>query len=111
MADKRQFPTESELDVLFEEVNNAGRWGPDDELGTLNFITPAKRIAAAALVCTGKAMSIGRDLDTVQTTNNPSPVRHTMCYQAHEPIGAIDEMTLGLHGFALTHLDRGDPGR
>jgi kynurenine formamidase len=105
MSTKRSFPSEESLDALFDELNNAGRWGAEDQLGTLNFITPQKRIAAASLVRSGQALSLARDLDTTQSANNPSPVRHTMCYQAHEPIGAIDELTLGLHGFALTHLD------
>jgi kynurenine formamidase len=105
MPDKRIFPSEAELDVLFDEVDNAERWGADDQLGTLNFITPEKRVAAAALVREGIALSIGRDLDTRQSANNPSPVRHTMAYQAHAPIGAVDELALGMHGFVLTHLD------
>ncbi len=105
MSAQRSFPPEETLDALFDELNNAGRWGADDQMGTLNFITPQKRIAAASLVRLGQALSLARDLDTTQSANNPSPVRHTMCYQAHEPIGAIDELTLGLHGFALTHLD------
>ena len=102
---KREFPPESVLDALFDELNNAGRWGGNDELGTLNYITPQKRIAAASLVRTGRALSLARDLDTLQSPNNPSPVRHTMCYQAHYPIGAVDALTLDMHGFALTHLD------
>ena len=39
-----------EFDEIFEAVKNWGRWGPDDELGTLNYITPASVAAAAALV-------------------------------------------------------------
>jgi len=105
MPIQRQFPPESELDALFDAVSNAGRWGKDDELGTLNLITDAKRKAAAALVRTGRALSLARDLDTLQSPRNPSPVRHTMCYQAHYPIGAVDALTLDMHGFALTHLD------
>jgi kynurenine formamidase len=105
MPEPRRFPPEAELDKLFDELNNAGRWGAGDELGTLNYITPQKRVAAASLVRTGRALSNARDLDTHQSANNPSPVRHTMCYQAHEPIGALDELALGMHGFALTHLD------
>lgn len=105
MTAKRTFPSEAELDALFEELDNAGRWGRDDELGTLNFITNEKRIAAASLVRTGRVLSLARDLNTLQSANNPSPVRHTMCYQAHYPIGAVDALTLDMHGFALTHLD------
>ena len=29
-----------EFDEIFETVKNWGRWGPEDELGTLNYITP-----------------------------------------------------------------------
>jgi kynurenine formamidase len=105
MNAKRKFPSEAELDALFEELDNAGRWGKDDELGTLNYITNAKRLAAASLVRTGQALSLARDLNTLQSPNNPSPVRHTMCYQSHYPIGAVDALTLDMHGFALTHLD------
>jgi kynurenine formamidase len=105
MADKRVFPSEEELDALFDEVNNAGRWGADDELGTLNYITPEKRITAAGLVRDGRAMSIGRDLDTVQSPNNPQPVRHSMCYQSHYPIGCVDAVVIDMHGFSITHLD------
>ena len=39
---------------LGQELSNWGRWGDDDEIGTLNFVTPAKRVAAATLVKTGK---------------------------------------------------------
>ena len=31
-------------------LSNWGRWGKDDELGTINLITPEKRAAAARLV-------------------------------------------------------------
>lgn len=105
MTEARVFPPEGDLDALFDEVSNAGRWGPDDALGTLNFITPAKRIAAASLVRAGRALSIARDLDTMQSPNNPVPVRHTMCYQSHYPIGCVDAVVVDMHGFALTHLD------
>lgn len=38
--------------------SNWGRWGPDDELGTLNHLRPEHRIAAAALVRTGEVLSL-----------------------------------------------------
>ena len=105
MTVERHFPPEEELDLLFDEVNNAGRWGPDDELGTLNFITPETRKAAASLVREGRALSIARNLDTIQSPNNPQPVRHSMCYQSHYPIGCVDAVVIDMHGFAMTHLD------
>ena len=44
------------------ELSNWGRWGPDDELGTLNLITPAKRKQAAALVKEGISVSLSSTL-------------------------------------------------
>jgi kynurenine formamidase len=56
-----------------KEVSNWGRWGSDDELGTLNLITPdaVKRGAAAAR--TGKAFTLGVTLgaDGPQTGTIP----------------------------------------
>ncbi len=37
-----------EFDEIFEKVKNWGRWGPDDQLGTLNYMTPDSIQAAAA---------------------------------------------------------------
>src|SRR5690349_14095441 len=53
--------TDAELEAMFRRCSNAGKWGANDELGTLNYITPAKRVAAAALVKTGEVVSVARD--------------------------------------------------
>src|SRR5262244_1408611 len=45
--------TRAEYERWQTELSNWGRWGKDDELGTLNLITPAKRKQAAALVKMG----------------------------------------------------------
>ena len=36
-------PTPEQLDALYRELSNWGRWGADDELGALNFLTAAHR--------------------------------------------------------------------
>ncbi|MCV7171103.1 cyclase family protein [Mycobacterium manitobense] len=46
---------------LGDDVRNWGRWGDDDELGTLNFITAEKVAQAAGLVRHGKVFSLGVD--------------------------------------------------
>src|SRR5258706_2233661 len=51
------------IQSIIEQVNNWGRWGPDDELGTLNYITPEKRIAASQLVRRGATFSLSLPLD------------------------------------------------
>ena len=43
------------------DVRNWGRWGDDDELGTLNFITADKVAQAASLVRHGKVFPLGVD--------------------------------------------------
>lgn len=40
-------------------LRNWNRWGPDDELGTLNLITPQVVVAAAGLVRTGRIFDLG----------------------------------------------------
>ncbi len=44
---------------MAERVRNWGRWGPDDELGTLNHITPEAVKYAASLVRHGRVISLG----------------------------------------------------
>ena len=48
---------------LGKELSNWGRWGDDDEVGTLNFVTPGKRVQAAGLVRTGKVFDLGIPFD------------------------------------------------
>src|SRR5437867_1332029 len=46
------------LDRWMQELSNWGRWGKDDQIGTVNLITPAKRTRADALVKEGYAVSL-----------------------------------------------------
>ncbi|WP_328392673.1 cyclase family protein [Nocardia sp. NBC_00416] len=63
-----------------DSVRNWGRWGAADELGTLNFITPAKIAAAAGLVRHGKVFPLGIDFGSAgpqgafQFRQNPTHV-------------------------------------
>jgi len=47
---------------LAARVSNWGRWGPDDEIGTLNLIDGAARLRGAAAVVEGAAYSLGLPL-------------------------------------------------
>jgi kynurenine formamidase len=44
-------------------VSNWGRWGDDDVLGTMNFLTDTKRREAARLVRTGRSYSLSQSFD------------------------------------------------
>ena len=45
------------------ELKNWGKWGPDDEIGTLNYVTPECVAEAASLVKKGKVFSMAIPLD------------------------------------------------
>ena len=51
-------PTIDTVRELSERCSNWGRWGPDDELGTLNHIRPDDVVAAARLVRDGRVLSL-----------------------------------------------------
>jgi kynurenine formamidase len=80
----------AEFTDLAAAVRNWGRWGPDDELGTVNLITPEVRRRAAACVRTGRSLSLALPLsesEGIQTGLLPgriNPVR-TMA-QLNSPI-------------------------
>jgi kynurenine formamidase len=53
---------DARIDALARELSNWGRWGADDELGTLNLVTPAKRVEAAACISAGEPISLALEL-------------------------------------------------
>src|SRR5712691_13174000 len=50
-------PAPARVEGYFKELNNWGRWGDGDQLGTVNLVTPAKRARAQTLVKTGRTVS------------------------------------------------------
>jgi kynurenine formamidase len=76
---------------------NWGRWGNDDQRGAVNLITPAKRAAAAALVKTGRTVSIGRVFE---------PEQHFIRVNARGTgHSVVDYYGFMYHGVAVTHVD------
>lgn len=51
------------LRTMAEKCSNWGRWGKDDELGTLNFVTPETVAEAARLIRRGAVFSLGLNFD------------------------------------------------
>ena len=68
-------------------LSNWGRFGPRDQLGTLNLITPEKRAAAARLVRSGRTVSAARPLPTEPSVENPNPVAHHMIGDGDRGLG------------------------
>ncbi len=56
-------PTVDTVRALAERCSNWGRWGPEDELGTLNHIRPDDVVAASGLVRSGRVFSLAIPLD------------------------------------------------
>ncbi len=112
-------PSEDEVLTWFDQLSNWNRWGPDDRLGTLNHITPAKRVAAAGLVREGLSVSCSWDM---RTGRQPGATVENQRYMLSTGLGLADEGRKGLmgngraggaqefigmvfHGLDVTHLD------
>jgi kynurenine formamidase len=91
---------EAEFDDYFKKVSNWGRWGKDDELGTVNLITEAKRKQAASLVKVGMAVGLAHPPLTDKTPDNGSPFEHTMNRGF-----TTDTYRVSYHGYAHSHMD------
>ena len=50
---------EETLRKMALQVRNWGKWGPEDEIGTLNYITPENIAQASRLVTAGKVFALG----------------------------------------------------
>lgn len=101
----RRTPGVDEYDAYKERFRNWGRWGEDDQLGTLNHITREARIGAAALVREGRSISLANPLATSRILagqRNPSPAEHRIDIGAN---GCGDYIGVAYHGFANTHVD------
>jgi kynurenine formamidase len=55
-------PVSAAFTEVAGHVRNWGRWGPDDEIGTLNLIDDAARRRGAAAVVSGQAIALGLPL-------------------------------------------------
>jgi kynurenine formamidase len=116
-------PTEEEVLRYFDELSNWGRWGDEDRLGTLNLITPEKRVASARLVREGRCISCAWDLDTQLQPEHTSgaPDRYFLTtgqglgdehrvmppgiHPGDRQAGALEYIGMIFHGFSVTHLD------
>ena len=55
--------TRQDLRDAAEKYKNWGKWGPNDEIGTLNYTTGEDIVAAARLVKKGKVISLALNFD------------------------------------------------
>ena len=97
---------------VFDSVCNWGRWGPDDNAGAVNYIRPKHVAAAAALVRSGRPVSLAMTVQTSgQTPDGRGHATHlmTMGYESVDSdtreafVG--DYLAMEPHGHSTTHLD------
>jgi kynurenine formamidase len=98
-------PPETEVLSWFDSLSNWGRWGADDELGTLNLITREVRIRAAALVKDGTSVSCAWEVPT-----DPPDLERTITAVpkvASSRFGFSTEQitAMTIHSGTWTHLD------
>jgi kynurenine formamidase len=92
-------------------VKNWGRWGWDDERGTLNYLTPDKVAAAAKLVKSGRQVSMAIPIGKTATADNPAPATHVFSLLHDLPVSksglsfGMCWLGMGSHGDAYTHVD------
>src|SRR3954452_23838062 len=112
-------PSEEQVLAWFDELSNWGRWDEDDRLGTVNHLTPERRVAAAQLVRDGLSVSCSWD---IRTGPQPGATVESQRYMLSTGLGLADEGRRNLmgpgraggaqefigmvfHGLDVTHLD------
>ena len=83
------------LDEYCEKFRNWGKWGPDDEVGTLNYITPDKVMRAASLVRQGKIVSLAMPFDS----NGPQTGSLSRVNPIHTMLATGTDVVAGAQSF------------
>jgi len=106
-------PLDERIDAAARRLSNWGRWGPQDELGTLNLITADKRLEALACVRSGTAISLALELrpDLPQPAGSGRlNAQHTMTetgsdLAARGDVSGYSDDVLAMSVHAATHWD------
>ena len=96
-----------------QSLSNWRRWGAEDQLGTLNLVTPEATRAATGLVQEGTRVSCARPITYDAADDVPYPPQHYMLAsgdsfrpgEGPDRQVARDYFGLVFHGHAVTHID------
>lgn len=86
-------------------LSNWGRWGPDDELGTLNFIDDRKRLEAASMVRKGISISLGADFGSAGPQGTINPLRINPLLFMVLDGGDADALEIGSSGSRIPNYE------
>ena len=93
-------PTSDRVEGYFKDLNNWRRWGNDDQLGTLNLITPEKQAWAQQLIKSGRTVSLARDV-----IPRPVYMYHATFPSQRERVDVVlDRFDMVYHGFWITRM-------
>lgn len=107
----RQIPSEEQVIGWMDSLSNWGRWGAEDQLGTLNLITDAKRAQAAGLVREGISITCSRLIvpELAPDVTSIPPLHYMVRAGDSAPAegsgGTADFIGFSFHGLTITHLD------
>ena len=105
MKDKTPTTVE-EYQAYKENYSNWGRWGADDQLGTLNHISQESVKYASSLVTEGHTVSCSNPVATSKVVDNeqrnPRPADHQVMVG---PASSGDYIGVAFHGYVNTHID------
>jgi len=101
-----------EFDIIFSKVNNKNKWGPNDKLGTINYITNEKVLSALKIPSNGVSVSLAFNMADDSTRLNSSSYDNISNF-SYEPISMehngynwiIDTYEIAYHGFTHSHID------
>ena len=108
------WPSQDELlSWLKNDLCNWGRWGDDDQKGTLNHLSQEKTLQALNMVEEGALVSCARPIEFKAAADVPRPPQHFMVSagdtyrsgESHERQVAMDYFGLIFHGHTVTHID------
>tara|TARA_Y100000814_G_scaffold39512_1_gene24853 strand:+ start:3061 stop:4023 length:963 start_codon:yes stop_codon:yes gene_type:complete len=116
-----KMPTQEELLSYFQDLSNWGKWGSEDQLGTLNYINDSIILNAASLLKNGYRVSCSRPIEFEYAPDAPNPPVHYMLESGdglslRSPNGesklsgkpsqvALDYIGMIFHGHSITHID------
>ncbi|UWZ59723.1 cyclase family protein [Dactylosporangium aurantiacum] len=110
-------PTQDDVLGYFDTLSNWGRWGDDDERGTLNHISDEVRLAAARAVRHGRSVSCAWEVAVPQEMERSTtvcPCAADMPGAEHMPAAfhadrrwgfSNERLGVMFHGNTVTHLD------
>jgi len=86
--------TMADLEAMAKKCSNWGKWGPNDEIGTLNYIGPEQLKRAGTLVKQGKAISLGLDFNQA----GPQTGKFRRFNPVHSMLATGTDSCAGKHG-------------